>query len=357
MSYNRIQNTTNSTARILRDKQGTSNVQNERSIANPKTGGVNGARSRVASGKENSLLKLELRSPKKQVEAQNKLEEINLEDANIIKELRSQVMVLKEICDDLDEENEELVRDYNSKMKEFEDFQDKSEFEYNNCRECYDDMKLIVGELENSIRGKDNFYLEKIVKIREELREAKSLGTRYINFIEVGRPLFELVGGAVAVYEIYNNPERVKGWVDLFCRHVGIEIGFGEVDQLLMGCGVEVMAVIAGYIGHAALSSIGPRTAILASKLSKVIIEGMVWVRRSLVSGMLRYYNASLMFGVVGLLAYYNQFLNSILAPYYADFKLGVSVYGHFALDCLVDEAEGIALRMFEYCYGRNGTV
>lgn len=280
-------------------------------------------------------------------------------------EMNAKLKDLQQQCGSLDKETDDIVGEANGEIEaivsdannKIEAIKDQYENELAEIRELYETEKAsVVKHAKGEIYHMEQHFkaltevetLEESQKrLKKELEIAKSQGTKYANFVEIASPFLGLVGGMGAVYGVYNNPEMVSEVVGLFGRHVGVT--FEGFNELFMGCGMELLTMMAGYMGYVGTSEIGSRAAILVSKLSKVITEAIAWVRSSLIRVGFKYHNVTLMVMVIALLAYYNQVVNAIVAPYYTDIKWIASLYQNDITDFTIDGAYELMGRIFDF--------
>lgn len=269
--------------------------------------------------------------------------------------------VNKELVDEFNKLNEEcdaLVVEANTELKNLNEKLAQSDKDYDYCLECYNDKKAINLDLCKELEENNKFAYDLSVKalkkedqLKQELKVAKSLQTKRENFAEISQPLIGLMGAKFS-YDICSAPEVVEYGLELFGRHVGLELTFEGFNQLFMGYGAALVGVIAGYAGYKIACLIGPKLAILVSKLSEFVIEISAWLKDALSHSASRYYNISLLVGVLGLLSFYNEAVNSIVASCYDAFNWEMSLYRSDIVDWTLDGANDVAMAFFSYCFG-----
>lgn len=280
---------------------------------------------------------------------------------------KSQLEKVKQEKKELGEKNNELVEEAGKNLTrleaEFEEELAEVTTKYEESQEAYKAQDERANKLAKDVmyhlgqQSKSQIEVERVKKLgdelKKELKEAKSLSAKYDNFIEIARPLLGLAGGVGAVYGVYDNPAMVSEVVGLFGRYVVSGATFEGFNQLLMGCGMEFVAMVVGYIGYVASTEIGPRAAILTSILSKAVNEILAWTRSSLMSVMFKYYNMSMLLTIGVILAYYNQIVNAIVAPYYTNFKWEMSLHRNDIVNVTIDGLVDLGRAIFEYFFGK----
>lgn len=118
---------------------------------------------------------------------------------------------------------------------------------------------------------------------QNELAATKTTLAEYRQFASVVRPVMALAGAAACAYAVYNNPVMLaegatiltEGVKSLLCRNVGTAMAYEGLSLMVKGYGLEVATAVAGLVGYATSSLVGPAAVYAVVKLANAIVNGV----------------------------------------------------------------------------------
>lgn len=178
-----------------------------------------------------------------------------------------------------------------------------------------------------------------LAAVQAQLAAAQSAQTQRRSAAEMMAPIFGVAGAIGLGYAAFTNPAAVSQVATIFLREIGTEMTAGGLNEMVMGYGMQVATVVAGLVGHATSSRVGPYVAVTVMRIVNAIVSTLFAIPGAVVSfikGLLvkawEYRNAVLALIAVGIFVYN--------AEMFAEGRFQATLYYNDLMDMLADGPE-----------------